>query len=138
MKTHEMPNLPLDSATTMGVVGILGTILPATGLSQDALKAAVSVLDALAEFGSINEVVPLVPENPTWCLNVKHNLVNGEDFEHLLIDLRLNASRIGVSKNCFGVWIHKDLIKNLSFVSANKKRFSCFCLRATLFPLIFQ
>lgn len=103
MKTHEMPNLPFDSATTIGVLGILGTILPATGLSHDALKAAVSVLDALAEFGSINEVVPLVPENPTWCLKVDHNLVNGKDFEHLLLDLRLNATRIGVSKNnCFG------------------------------------
>ena len=101
MKNHEMPSLPLDSATTIGVVGILGTILPASGLSHDALKAAAAILDALAEFGSINDSVPLSPENPSWCLKVKQNLINVKEFEKLLLDLRLNATRIGVPKKCF-------------------------------------
>ena len=100
MKHHEMRTLPVDSATAMGIVGIFGTILPATGLSAEALKSTVSVLDAMAEFLCINDAVPLVPENPAWSLTVTNNTVKSGDFERLLMDLRLNASRPGYQEHC--------------------------------------
>lgn len=92
-ETGNLRSLPVDSATTIGIIGILGTILPATALTAEALKSSVSVLDAMAEYICIDEPLPLVPENPSWSLKVTHNTVNLKEFESLLTSLRLNTTR---------------------------------------------
>ena len=85
-------SLPLDATTVLGMIAVLGSILPATGLKQDAVQTCTSTLDALASFGTMNATVPLLPESHAD-LPVENNRVEVAKLNSLFSRLDLSPQR---------------------------------------------
>ena len=110
-------HLPMDSATVVGLVAIFGSILPAQGLTQEALKQCTTTFDALASFCNISETFCVIPELPRMVLHFEENMVKLQSLSALLKSLELQPDRR--TGYCWLKWkiscwsISKVLLKNL-------------------------
>ena len=91
--------LPMDSATVIGAVAIFGSILPAQGLSAEALKKCTTFLESLESFTSFDTNFLLIPELPQLVLPFENSLVKSQAVTSVLKKLELMPDRPG----CFVV-----------------------------------
>ena len=89
--------LPIDAASTMGILVVIGTILPAASLSAEALGQCKQMMKSLEKYSACHEIVAVTPEGRELRLEANgQNLFLLADLKHLWKKLSLNFTRLGM------------------------------------------
>ena len=87
--------LPMDAATVIGAVAIFGSILPAQGLTAEALKTCTSFFGALESFTTIDTNYTLIPEVPQLVLPFENTKLKTQAITSVFKKLDLMPDRTG-------------------------------------------
>lgn len=106
-ETKIVYSLPVDAASTIGLVGILGTILPAKSTSLEALNSCKVILETLQGESSLQEIAGPCAKS-TELMKVSANdsgLFEVQDLKTMFKKMGINFSRYGLdfsnSNSCF-------------------------------------
>ena len=91
-----MTCLPVDSYTTLGLLLMLATLLPATSFAADGISECVRVLQTLEEHMMINEPLQLLPHAAVFVAEVQENQVLLAQLKAILEELGLSWSRLAL------------------------------------------
>ena len=82
-------SLPVDASTVLGTVLILGTLLPTSTLTGDAVKACAHVLECLEQHAQLSCTLHLLPHEPAFALKLENGLAETADVKKILRELQL-------------------------------------------------
>ncbi|CAK9112534.1 Uncharacterized protein SCF082_LOCUS52168, partial [Durusdinium trenchii] len=86
--------LPVDAASSIGILIVVGTILPAASLSSEALLECRKMLKALEAYSNVREIVAIAPEGRELILEATpQGLFLLADLKHMFKKLGLNFAR---------------------------------------------
>lgn len=103
-EADQVHSLPVDAASTLGIMCMIGTILPAKSLSNEALQTCRSILLSMErDGGPIEELVGKLQNGTKLTLEAR---TNGKfalkDIKPMFKKLGINFSRPGIEKDNHG------------------------------------
>ena len=88
-------SLPVDAATAMGILLVLGTILPANSLSAEGVQASKTLLNALEEHSKLHELSCILPSGREMVLESnKDGLFSIADLKSIFKKLDVPFARL--------------------------------------------
>lgn len=99
-ETKIVYSLPVDASSTIGFVGILGTILPAKSLTPEALQSCKVILQTLQGETTMHEISGPCPKSGAM-ISIEANdqgLFLLKDLQSMFKQMGINFSRYGLGK----------------------------------------
>lgn len=96
--------LPIDAASVLGIICILGSILPAKSLGSDALNTSIGILAAMESGAEIKELVAVLDSGDKLVLECRSNgRFALADMKPMFKKLNINFGRSG--KTISNYWV---------------------------------
>ena len=90
-------SLPVDGATVMGIITIIGSMLAGPSLSTATLRSACNILASMEEKAKLPSSLALLPNLPEFCVVVDNNCVNMKSLKEIMKKLGIDWNRWDVA-----------------------------------------